>query len=58
MCPNDRNLGLRETGMPKSLSERVGDLESATVKAEGAQLAVHDLFARLLLQLHEPEFEK
>ncbi|WP_404478807.1 hypothetical protein [Novosphingobium sp. BL-52-GroH] len=44
--------------MPKSLSERVGDLESATVKAEGAQLAVHDLFARLLLQLHEPEFEK
>ncbi|EJL30834.1 hypothetical protein PMI02_01900 [Novosphingobium sp. AP12] len=44
--------------MPKTLSERVADLESAALKSEGAQFAVHDLLARLLVRLPEPEVRK
>jgi hypothetical protein len=44
--------------MPKTLSERVADLESAALKSEGAQFAVHDLLARLLVRLSEPEVQK
>jgi hypothetical protein len=41
--------------MPKALSERVADLETAALKSEGAQFAVHDLVARMLARLPEAD---
>lgn len=43
--------------MSKTLSGRVSDLESAALKSEGAQFAVHDLVARLLARLPEADVQ-
>jgi hypothetical protein len=44
--------------MPKTISQRVTDLESAALKSEGAQFAVHDLVARMLTRSPEAEVKK
>lgn len=44
--------------MPRTLSERVVDLETAALKSEGAQFAVHDLVARMLARLPDADVRK
>lgn len=44
--------------MQKTMNERVADLESAALKAEGAQFAVHDLVARMLARLPEADVRR
>lgn len=44
--------------MPRTLSERVADRETAALKSEGAQFAVHDLVARMLARLPDADVRK
>lgn len=39
----------------QNLSARVADLETAALKSEGAQFAVHDLVARMLARLPDAD---